>query len=94
MICTPLDEITRVKMLLKSIISKDIIIISSITVIRENTSKLSNFDEMSDFLIITAPLPNAIENSSQNISAINVNTGKTGIEIRYFKRDSFSQLSD
>ena len=76
---TPLDKTTRVKRLLKSIISNDMTIIASITAIRYDNNKLTIFDKASDFLVTTAPPPMNLETKSHNISAFSTNTGHTGL---------------
>ena len=52
---TPPDEITRFKRLLKYIVSSDMSIIAVITAIKADHTKLTDFDEASDFLVICPP---------------------------------------
>ena len=91
---TPPDKTTRVKRLLKSIVNNNMNIITAITAIRADNTKLTNFDEASDFFVTTAPPPKNLETGSYNISAFTTNIGRIGVELRYRKRDSFSRLSD
>ena len=83
---TPTDETTREKDILKLISSKDITMISSITTIRRDSVKQTKCEQVSDFLVITAPPTKALENPSYNNSALSVNTGKTRVELRYYKK--------
>ena len=53
---TPPDETTRVKFLLKSIVSSDMSIITAITAIKADYAKFTDFDEAINFLVIMAPL--------------------------------------
>ena len=91
---TPPDETTRVKRLLKSIISSDMTIIAAITAIKANNAKFTDYDEASDFLVTTSPPPKNLETGSHNVSTFTTNTERTGVESRYHKRDSFGRLSN
>ena len=91
---TPPDKTTRVKRLLKSIVNNNMNIITAITAIRADNTKLTNFDETSDFLVTTAPPPKNLETDPNNISVFTTNIRRTRVELRYHKRDSFSRLSD
>ena len=93
-IYTPSNENTRFKRILKSTVSNGMTIIASVTAIRADNNKLADFDKASDFLITTAPPPQNIEAGSHNVSAFTTNTVRTGVELRYYKRDSFGRLSD
>ena len=91
---TPQDETTRVKRLLKSIVSNDMNIFAAITTIKADNINLTDFDEVREFIVITAPPHRNLETGSQNVCAFSTNTGRTEVELRYYKRDSFGQLSD
>ena len=91
---TPPDETTRVKRLLKSIVSNAMTIIATITAIRADNTKLMDFDEASDFLVTTSLPSKNLETDFHNISAFTINPGRTGVELRYQKRDSVGRLSD
>ena len=90
---TPPDETTRVKHLLKSIESNDTTIIAAITAIKADSTKLTDFDEASNFLVTTLPPPKNFETGFHNVSTFTTNTGRIGVELRYHKRDSFERLS-
>ena len=91
---TPSDETTRVKHLLKSIVSNAMTIIAAITAIIADNTKLTDFDESSDILVTTSPPSKNLDTDFHNISAFTTNTGRTGVELRYHKRYSFERLSD
>ena len=79
---TPPDETTRVKRLLKSIVSSDMSIIAAITAIIADYAKLTDFDEASDFLIMMVHFQKNQETGSHNVSTFTTNTGRTGVELR------------
>ena len=93
-IYAPSDETTRFKRILKSTVSNGMTIIASVTAIRADNNKLADFDEASNFLVTTSPSPQNLEAGSHNVSTFTTNTGRTGVELRYYKRDSFGRLSD
>ena len=93
-IYSPPDEATRVKRLIKSIVSSDMTVIAAITAIKADKARRTDFDEASDFLVTIAPHQKNLETGSHNVSAFTTNTGRTGVELRYHKRDSFGRLSD
>ena len=70
-------------------------IIAVVTAIKaDNTTKLTDFDEASDCLVTTSPLSKNLETGFHNVSAFTTNTKRTGLDLRYHKRDSFGSLSD
>ena len=93
-IYSPPDEATRVKRLIKSIVSSDMTVIAAITAIKVDKARRTDFDEASDFLVTIAPHQKNLETGSHNVSAFTTNTGRTGVELRYHKRDSFGRLSN
>ena len=93
-IYTPPDEATRVKRLIKSIVSSDMTVITAITAIKADKARRNDFDEASDFLVTISPYQKNLETESHNISALTTNTGRSGVKLRYYKRDSFGRLSN
>jgi len=63
------NEHTRVSRLIKSILSKETAIVSSIIGIQGDATKRSDFEEAADFLLLNAPAPKEIENNYR-ISAL------------------------
>ena len=94
------NEHTRVGRLLKSITTKDPSIVSAVTHIMGNTTQRNDFEQAADFLLLTAPSNNNVVNV-QRISAINSQKektnakkgSKTGIELRYYTKKEYSNLS-
>ena len=96
------NEHTRVSRLLKSITSKDPAIVSSIIHINGDIDKRNDFEEAADFLLLNAPAAKELE-TTYRISALGLklsgdgdkkNIGKTGVELRYYKRDEYNKLSN
>ena len=92
--CTHSDETTRVKRLLKSTISSDMTVIAVITSIKADNTKLTDFDETSDFLVTLSPLYRNLETGSHNNFDFTTNTGRIGVELRYHTLDLFGRLSN
>ena len=94
-IYSPPDEATRVKRLIKSIVSNDMTVIAAITAIKaDKLARRTDFDEASDFLVTIALHQKNLEIGSHNVSAFTTNTGRIGVELRYHKRDSFGRLNN
>ena len=99
------NETSRVRYLLNSIISTDATICSAKTLILSDAAKKDDFETAADFLLIVAPKPRN-EGSSHRISALKhrntkrgkqrgkIRTGpKTGVEIRFFTKPEWAELS-
>ena len=91
------NEHTRVGRLIKSITSKEPAIISAITHIQGNHMQRNDFEEASDFLLLTAPKVKTNSSSgSQRISNVkskNKKKGQTGVELRYYTKNEYRSLS-
>jgi len=97
------NEHTRVSRLIKSLTSKDPAIVAAITHIQGDTVRRNDFEQAADFLLLNAPAPKEME-ANYRISALGVvdhdgvnksgkDVGKTGIELRYYKRDEYNRLN-
>ena len=94
------NEHTGVGRLIKSIQSRDPAIVSALTHIQGNTAQRDDFELAADFLLLTAPKHKELTEGSQRISAVksssnnnNKNVGKTGIELRYYTKDEYRNLT-
>ena len=95
-----LNEHTRVGRLLKSLQSKDPSIVSAITHIQGNLEQRDNFEMAADFLLLTAPKFKDMTEGGHRISSIRsksdkrkANTGKSGVEFRYYAKNEHRKLS-
>lgn len=90
------NDTHRVRYLLNSITSADATIISAKTTIQADAAKRTDFELAADFLLLTAPETKNTSNKHQHISATKlgkIRTGpKTGVEIRFYKRDEWLKL--
>ena len=93
---------TRVQRLLNSIVSTDIKVVSAVTTILADTAKRDDFESAADFLLLAAPVQVQELNPNHTVSGVNEeegsgfeigDIGKTGVELRYYKRDAFKALS-
>ena len=94
---SPPNEHLRIKGLLKSIISRGIIIVSTVTVIKVDDvigGKLNVFEDAVDFLIMMVSAPKELVEASHNLSAFNSNKRTTGVDFCYYKRKSHDSLSE
>ena len=97
---------TRVQHLLNSIHLIDICVISTTTIIVDN-AKRNNFEEAADFLLLAAPPVDNKKLQDRNISSVDpqgqgnednsngfhkVTKEKTGVELRYYKRQKFLEF--
>ena len=98
------NEHTRVSRLIKSITSKDPSIVASITHIQGDDERRNDFEKAADFMLLNAPTPKDMQ-ESHRVSALGTVTttgkgsgdktiGKTGIELRYYKRDEYNRLNN
>ena len=96
----PPNDSTRVRRLLNSIQCNDQSIVSAKTTVLADATKMNNFEEACDFLLLTAPSSKATGNNSHRISALknkrrsNREVGSTGVENRYYKSKEFAALRD
>ena len=100
----PPNETSRVRYLLSSIQTNDPTIWSAKTTIQADAIKKNNFEEATEFIIITAP-KDTVQKRPHNISGLgskrnrsykkgNIRTGpKTGVELRFYKKDEWRNLS-
>ena len=88
--------------LLNSIVSTDIKVVSAVTTILADTAKRDDFESAADFLLLAAPVQVQELNPNHTVSGVNEeegsgfeigDIGKTGVELRYYKRDAFKALS-
>ena len=101
------NEHTRVTRLLKSITSKDAAILAAVAFIQGTPAKRDNFESAADYLLLTAPTAKDVERSYR-ISALTLGNddnksgngggrrpdiGKTGVELRYYKRSEYEKLN-
>ncbi len=93
---------TRVSRLLKSIECNDPSIAAAKTTILANTVKRDDFEQAADFLLLAAPTKHNQPTNNHRVSMVEtgsvkrkgkVQTGKTGVEFRYYKKREFHQLS-
>ena len=94
---SPPNEHLRIKGLLKSIISRGIIIVSTVTVIKVDGvigGKLNVFEDAVDFLIMMVPAPKELVEAAHNLSAFNSHKRTTGVDFCYYKRESHDSLSE
>ena len=93
------NEHTRVGRLLKSLTTKDPVIVSAITHIQGSNTQRDDFELAADFLLLMSPsTSNAI--TAHRVAAVNkkennnTKTGpKTGIELRYYTKKEYAKLS-
>ena len=100
----PPNDHTRVQRLLNSIVSTDIKVISAVTTILADTTKRDDFENAADFLLLAALIPVSESNLNHTISAVTDladdsnsgfeigDVGKTGVELRYYSRETFRNL--
>ena len=100
----PTNDHIRVQRLLNSIVSTDIKVISAVTTILADTTKRDDFENAADFLLLAAPIPVSESNLNHTISAVTDladdsnsgfeigDVGKTGVELRYYSRETFRNL--
>ena len=97
----PPNETSRVRYLLNSIQSSDPTICSGKTTIQADAAKKDNFELAADFLMTICPLPKH-QGNTHRIAALKQQWGrkgkvkigpKTGVEIRFYKKDEWSKLS-
>ena len=97
----PPNETSRVRYLLNSIQSSDPTICSGKTTIQADPAKKDNFELAADFLMTICPPPKH-QSNTHRIAAIKqqrnkkgkVKIGpKTGVEIRFYRKDEWSRLS-
>ena len=84
----------------KNLQSKDPSIVSAITHIQGNPEQMDNFETAADFLLLTAPKFKDMTEGGHQISSIcskggkrKENTGKSGVEFRYYAKNEYRKLS-
>ncbi len=95
------DEHTRVGRLLKGLQSKDPSIVSTITHIQGNPDQRDNFENATDFLLLTTPEFKDLTEGGQRINSLcskndtkkKPNSGKSGVEFRYYAKNEYRKLS-
>ena len=89
--------------MIKSIMSKEPSIISAITHIQGSTTLRDDFEESTDFMLLTAPNNGNAPDREQRISSVGSGRGnqskkfgrgpETGVELRYHNRKEYNKLS-
>ena len=97
------NETSRVRYLLASIQTSDPTICSAKTTIQADPAKKDDFEAAADFIITVAPQPKPQQGRHHRISALRsgnknkrgkIRTGpKTGVEVRFYRRNEWSKLS-
>ena len=99
--CNVPDESSRVKRLISGIQSKDPAIISAVTNVQTNYNLTRNFEAAADAIQKCIKTKKITQNyrisatHTRNNSNNNkkVHKGKTGVELRYYKRKVYAKLS-
>ena len=98
------NEHTRVSRSIKSVTSRDPSIVAAITHIQGDNTRRNDFELAADFMLLNAPAPKEMQ-ENHRVSALGTGTtagngngdknmGKTGIELRYYKRDEYNRLNN